>query len=251
MNEEHAPADRAVTRGPALPALALLLAAAPARAASDEVDSNGAPIPSIATSLPNNGDPGGMRKWLYERGLTYSFVLTSEVLGDVAGGMRRGAVFQGKLETIVKADLEKMLGLRGLSFFTNSFQIHNTGGIRRDSCRQLQHDQQHRGAGDHAVVRDLARAEILQRHVQRPLRSARRRRRVLHQRLQRVPDDQRLAVDHGAESAERRTGLSAFDAGHPAEVTSRTSRSRFCSHCSTAIRPGPDPRMRRSRIAMD
>ena len=32
----------------------------------------------------------------------------------------------------MKADLEKMLGLRGLSFFTNSFQIHNTGGIRRD-----------------------------------------------------------------------------------------------------------------------
>ena len=46
--------------------------------------------------------------------------------------MRTGGVFQGKLETIVKADLEKMLGLRGLSFFTNSFLIHNTGGIRRD-----------------------------------------------------------------------------------------------------------------------
>ena len=73
-----------------------------------------------------------MRKWLYDRGLTYSFVLTSELLGDVAGGMRTGAVFQGKLETIIKADLEKMFGLRGLSFFANSFLIHNTGGIRRD-----------------------------------------------------------------------------------------------------------------------
>jgi porin len=93
---------------------------------------NGVPPSSIATSLPNGGDPGGMRKWLSERGLTYSFVLTSEVLGDVSGGVRTGAVFQGKLETIVKADLEKMLGLRGLSFFANSFQIHNTGGIRRD-----------------------------------------------------------------------------------------------------------------------
>jgi porin len=93
---------------------------------------NGVPPSSIASSLPHNGDPGGMRKWLSERGLTYSFVLTSEVLADVAGGMRTGAVFQGKLETIVKADLEKMFGLRGLSFFANSFQIHNTGGIRRD-----------------------------------------------------------------------------------------------------------------------
>src|SRR6185436_1359247 len=93
---------------------------------------NGVPPSSIATSLPNGGDAGGMRKWLFDRGLSYSFVLTSEVLGDVAGGMRTGAVFQGKLETIVKADLDKMLGLRGLNFFANSFQIHNTGGIRRD-----------------------------------------------------------------------------------------------------------------------
>jgi porin len=115
----------------ALLALAFVFAAAPTRAA-DDVGQNGAPVPSIATSLPANGDPGGIRKWLYERGLTYSFVLTSEGLGDVAGGMRRGGVFQGKLETIVKADLEKMLGLRGLNFFANTFEIHNTGGIRRD-----------------------------------------------------------------------------------------------------------------------
>ena len=100
--------------------------------ADDEKWKDGVPPSSIAASLPQNGDPGGMRKWLSERGLTYSLVLTSEVLGDVAGGVRTGAVFQGKLETIVKADLEKMLGLRGLSFFANAFQIHNTGGIRRD-----------------------------------------------------------------------------------------------------------------------
>jgi porin len=100
--------------------------------ADEEKWKDGVPPSSIATSLPQNGDPGGMRKWLSERGLTYSLVLTSEVLGDVAGGARTGAVFQGKLETIVKADLEKMLGLRGLSFFANAFQIHNTGGIRRD-----------------------------------------------------------------------------------------------------------------------
>src|ERR1044072_1163799 len=100
--------------------------------AADEEWKDGVPPGSIAPGLPHNGDPGGMRKWLFDRGLSYSFVLTSEVLGDVAGGMRTGAVFQGKLETIVKADLEKMFGLRGLSFFANSFQIHNTGGIRRD-----------------------------------------------------------------------------------------------------------------------
>ena len=104
----------------------------PAAAAAQEVDANGAPIPSIATSLPHNGDPGGIRKWLYERGLTYSFILTSEVLGNVSGGLRQGGVFQGRLEARVNADLEKMIGAKGLSFFVNGFQIHNNGGVRRD-----------------------------------------------------------------------------------------------------------------------
>ena len=110
--------------------LGCALCAGPALAADEWP--NGVPPSSIATSLPNSGDPGGMRKWLFDRGLSYSFVLTSDVLGNVSGGIRTGAVFQGKLETIVKADLEKMFGLRGLSFFANAFQIHNTGGIRGD-----------------------------------------------------------------------------------------------------------------------
>src|SRR4051794_5392162 len=108
------------------------LNATTARADDDDDWKNGIPPSSIATSLPHSGDPAGIRRWLSEKGLTYSFVLTSEGHADVAGGMRRGAVFQGKLETIIRADLEKMLGLKGLSFFTNSFEIHNTGGIRRD-----------------------------------------------------------------------------------------------------------------------
>ena len=113
----------------------VLLGTSLARAQEDSpldepVDAHGAPIPSISTSLPNNGDPAGIRKWLYQRGLTYSFILTSEVLGDVSGGMRRGATYQGKLETDIKADLEKIAGFKGLTFFTSLFQIHNTGGIR-------------------------------------------------------------------------------------------------------------------------
>jgi len=126
----HANWESAIGRG-AIGALLAFAAISSARAATEEIDANGAPVPSISTSLPNDPDKG-LRKWLNERGLTYSFVLTSEVLGNVAGGMRTGGVFQGKLETIIRADLEKMLGLRGLSFFTNSFVIHNTGGIRRN-----------------------------------------------------------------------------------------------------------------------
>jgi porin len=116
---------------------AALLAFGAQTALADDEWKDGIPPGSIATSLPNNGDPGGIRKWLSERGLTYSFIYTGEVLGNVAGGLKRGAVYQGRLETQVNADLDKMLGFKGLSFFTNAFQIHGSGGVRRDLVGNL------------------------------------------------------------------------------------------------------------------
>ena len=88
------------------------------------------PLPSIATSLPANGDPAGIRKWLSERGVTYGLVYTSEALGNVSGGIRQGALYGGKLEAAVSANLEKLIGWQGLSFFSNAFQIHRTSGPR-------------------------------------------------------------------------------------------------------------------------
>jgi porin len=98
---------------------------------------NGIPPGSIATSLPGNGDPGGVRKWLAERGVNYGFIYNGEILGNVSGGVRRGAIFEGKLEAYVNADLEKLVGWRGLTFFSSAFQIHGTGGLRRDNLLNL------------------------------------------------------------------------------------------------------------------
>jgi len=65
-------------------------------------------------------------------------VLTSEILGGAAGGMRRRrGLPKASLETIVTGDLEKMLGLRGLTFFTNSFQIHKHGRNSARLCRSF------------------------------------------------------------------------------------------------------------------
>jgi porin len=122
----------------ALGAFAVVVAVAPACAEEDDPrDRDGAPIPSIASSLPGHGDPGGIRRWLYDRGFAYNVILTSEALGNVAGGLGRGGVFQGKLETDIRIDLEKALGWGGLTFFTNSFEIHNTGGIRRNHISSI------------------------------------------------------------------------------------------------------------------
>jgi porin len=95
-------------------------------------DVNGITSPSIATSMPNNGDPGGARKDLAARGVTYVLYYTNDVLADVHGGNRRGAVEQGKLEGALTIDLDKAARWQGLSFFANGFAIHNTGRIRGD-----------------------------------------------------------------------------------------------------------------------
>lgn len=112
--------------------LAALLAAGAARADDPDYGPGGVPIPSIATSLPDNGDPFGGRAWLAERGITYNFWYRADVLSNVSGGARRGTVTQGLLETSLSIDFERLAGLSGLSFYTNVFAIHNSGRIRRD-----------------------------------------------------------------------------------------------------------------------
>ena len=109
-----------------------LLFVAQAHAQDTGPDANGITSPSIATSLPNNGDPGGVRKRLAEHGITYNLIYTNDVLSNVEGGLRQGTIDQGKLEAQITVDLEKLAGWKGLTFYANGFQIHNTGRMRRD-----------------------------------------------------------------------------------------------------------------------
>ena len=106
--------------------------ASPALAADEGPDKTGITGPSIATSLPNNGDPYGTRAWLASLGLTYQFVYTHDILANLHGGLRQGVVDQGKLEYNMTYDFEKLTDWKGLSFYTNIFFIHNTGRFRRD-----------------------------------------------------------------------------------------------------------------------
>ena len=45
-----------------------------------------------------------------DRGIDVTLNQTSEVLGNVAGGMRRGTVHEGLMELAPDADLEKLVG---------------------------------------------------------------------------------------------------------------------------------------------
>src|SRR5712692_9390216 len=67
-------------------------------------DANGITNPSIATSLPQSGDPYGTRKWLSDHGITYTLIYTNDVLSNLSGGSKRGTIDQGKLEAMVTID---------------------------------------------------------------------------------------------------------------------------------------------------
>src|SRR5262249_55125269 len=69
---------------------------------------DGIPDPSIATSLPRHGDPAGLRKWAADHGVVYGLEYTNDVLANVRGGLRTGAIDQGKLHGILTVDLGKL-----------------------------------------------------------------------------------------------------------------------------------------------
>lgn len=92
---------------------------------------------SIANSLPNRGDPFGTRAAFAKWGISTDAIYTGEVLSNVRGGLRRGSLYGGKLEMNIAADLNKLLGLSGLSFYVNAFQIHQTKGISRNYVGNL------------------------------------------------------------------------------------------------------------------
>ncbi len=79
-----------------------------------------AALPAAAHEIP--GAPG----------LELSLIYTNDLLANVSGGAKTGAIDQGKLEWIVSADWEKIAGWKGLKFQTNGFFLHNTGYMRRD-----------------------------------------------------------------------------------------------------------------------
>lgn len=95
-------------------------------------DDGGVTSPSIATSLPRNGDPAGIRRDLAQRGITYNLIYTNDVLSNLSGGNRRGTIVQGKVEGQLTVDLGKLAGWKDFTLYANGFQIHNTGRIRRD-----------------------------------------------------------------------------------------------------------------------
>lgn len=69
-------------------------------------------------------------------GVKFAATYIGGALGNTAGGLRQGAIYEGRLNLAVDADLQRLVGLQQLTFHANMFQIHG-GGLSRDNLQNF------------------------------------------------------------------------------------------------------------------
>ena len=77
--------------------------------------------------------PKWLNQWhdgLAAKGLNFGATYIADNIGNVSGGVARGAIHLGRLDLSVDADLEKLFGWTGGRFYTNSFGIYGRGLTR-------------------------------------------------------------------------------------------------------------------------
>jgi len=73
----------------------------------------------------------------YERyGVKFALSYIGDALANLSGGLRRGFVYEGRLNAAVDLDFAKLTGARGLSFHANVFEIHGEA-LSRDYIGNL------------------------------------------------------------------------------------------------------------------
>src|SRR5574340_1233688 len=70
------------------------------------------------------GDMGGLRSVLDRYGVSLGLTETTEVLGNAAGGVRRGAAYDGLTTLTLDIDTGKRLGWPGGTFHASALQSH-------------------------------------------------------------------------------------------------------------------------------
>ncbi|MDE1181741.1 carbohydrate porin [Paraburkholderia sp.] len=70
------------------------------------------------------GDIGGLRPWLGKYGISFALTETSELLGNLRGGLDTGAAYDGLTTATVQLDTQKAFGLPGGLFNVSGLNIH-------------------------------------------------------------------------------------------------------------------------------
>jgi len=83
------------------------------------------------------GDMWGLRPWLGQYGVTFGLQETSEVLGNVTGGIHQGADYDGLTQMLVQLDTSRAFGWYGGTFNASALQIHGRS-LSADNLGTLQ-----------------------------------------------------------------------------------------------------------------
>lgn len=73
------------------------------------------------------GDWGGVRTQLSNKGVNFGLNSITEVLGNPSGGVKQGAIVEGRLEMALDLDFKALVGLDGGSFHVNAYEIYGKG----------------------------------------------------------------------------------------------------------------------------
>lgn len=71
------------------------------------------------------GDWGGLRTTSSRHGVEFGINYTGGGVGNVSGGVRTGAGYEGRVELSVDTDLEKLVGWKGATAHVTVYQIHH------------------------------------------------------------------------------------------------------------------------------
>ncbi|MET4116251.1 porin [Bradyrhizobium sp. JR4.1] len=74
--------------------------------------------------------PKWFNEWhdgLANKGLNFGAAYIADNIGNLSGGVRRGAIHFGRLDLSVDADLDKLVGWSGGRFYANAFVIYGRG----------------------------------------------------------------------------------------------------------------------------
>ena len=116
---------------------ALCMVAVPALAENDKKTDDDKPAdPDTGESTVEEKTLGLLPNPLQQYGIKFAATYIGETLGNVSGGIKRGAVYEGRLNLAVDVDLQKLVGAEQLTFHANMFQIHG-GGLSRGALQNL------------------------------------------------------------------------------------------------------------------
>jgi porin len=118
-------------------AILLVVSAGPAWAQQDKKTDDEKPAdPDTGESTVEESTLGLLPNPFEKYGIKFAATYIGETLGNVSGGVKQGAIYEGRLNLAVDVDLQKLAGLRELTFHANMFQIHGDG-LSRSNLNNL------------------------------------------------------------------------------------------------------------------